>query len=80
MSHKGNKEPQTNKPDKAKEWPLIIFVWIGGIAVLSYVIVEMGWRDSLPHPIHWVVGMVGGLLGLLVGWVWYRVRGDIDLF
>jgi hypothetical protein len=33
--------------------------------------------SQLPHPYHWASGLIGGVVGILVGWVWYRWRGDV---
>jgi len=31
----------------------------------------------LPHSYHWMTGVIGGVLGFIVGWIWYRWRGDV---
>jgi len=51
-------------------WAIGLFMafwFIGGEAIL----------ESQPHPIHWLAGLVGGLVGIPVGWLWYRWRGDV---
>jgi hypothetical protein len=29
------------------------------------------------HPSHWLVALMGAALGGVLGWLWYRWRGDI---
>ena len=64
------------KSARSKEWPAVVYFWMFGMAVLGYLIGRIA-LDAYPHPIHWASGLVGGILGLLVGWVWYWKRGDI---
>jgi hypothetical protein len=59
-----------------KEWPVVIYLWILGLAVLGYVVGRVG-LDTLPHPYHWMSGVIGGLAGIPIGWIWYRWRGDV---
>jgi len=62
--------------EKKKDWPLVIYVWIAGLAILGYVVARIA-LDGYPHPLHWGSGLIGGLLGIPIGWAWYRRRGDI---
>ncbi len=59
-----------------KEWPAVVYFWAFGLAFSSYVVARIG-LSSFPHPYHWLSGLVGGVLGIPVGWVWYRWRGDV---
>ncbi|KAF0111988.1 MAG: Uncharacterized protein FD147_502 [Chloroflexi bacterium] len=61
---------------KKKEWPVVVYCWIVGMTFLGYVIGRIA-LDVYPHPFHWASALVGGIVGLLVGRVWYRKRGDI---
>lgn len=61
---------------KSKEWPLVVYVWAVGLGIFGYVFARIA-LDAYPHPWHWGSGVVAGLLGVLVGWAWYRWRGDI---
>lgn len=70
------KTSKTKIEKKSKEWPLVVYVWIIGLAFFGYVVARIA-LDSYPHPLHWGSGLAGGLFGVLVGWAWYRWRGDI---
>jgi len=59
-----------------REWPLVVYVWIIGLGVASYTVARVT-LDGQPHPLHWIAGLLGGLAGCLIGWLWYRWRGDI---
>ena len=61
---------------KRKEWPVVIIVWTVGLLFLGYVIGRIV-LDAYPHPYHWASGLLGGVIGLLVGWIWFKKRGDI---
>lgn len=61
---------------KKKEWPVVVIVWTVGLLFLGYVIGRVV-LDSYPHPYHWASGLLGGAIGLLVGWIWFKKRGDI---
>ena len=64
------------KERKSKDWPLVVYVWMVGLGIFGYVTARIA-LDGYPHPLHWASGLVGGLVGVLVGWAWYRWRGDI---
>ena len=67
---------KTKSEKKRQEWPLVVYMWMVGLGVFGYVVARIG-LDGYPHPWHWASGFVGGLIGLLAGWAWYRWRGDI---
>jgi hypothetical protein len=73
---KVTKHSSTHKVKQHKEWPIVVYFWIIGLALVSYVIARIG-LDGYPHPYHWLSGLVGGLAGIPLGWLWYRWRGDI---
>lgn len=60
-----------------KEWPSVVYLWSIGLAFLGYLILEIGYRDTTPHPVHWLGGLIGGLVGIGAGWLWYYWRGDV---
>lgn len=62
--------------EKKREWPAVVYFWIIGLAFFSYIIARIV-LDAYPHPYHWASGIVGGALGVGVGWIWYRWRGDV---
>ena len=66
----------TNANEKKKEWPVVVYMWAFGLAILGYVLARVG-LDGFPHPYHWLSGLIGGLVGIPLGWLWYRWRGDI---
>lgn len=61
---------------KSQDWPLVVYVWIVGLGIFGYIFARLA-LDTYPHPLHWGAGLASGLLGVLVGWAWYRWRGDI---
>jgi hypothetical protein len=62
--------------EKKREWPVVVYLWAFGLAILGYVVGRVG-LSALPHPYHWASGLIGGVVGILVGWFWYRWRGDV---
>lgn len=64
------------KAEKNKDWPAVVYFWIMGLALASYVITRMA-LDGYPHYYHWLSGLAGGLAGVPIGWLWYRWRGDV---
>jgi hypothetical protein len=65
-----------NEDGKRKEWPVVAYLWAVGLALMSYAVARAG-LAVFPHPYHWVSGLVGGVGGILIGWIWYRWRGDV---
>jgi hypothetical protein len=66
----------TEKNQQRKEWPAVVYPWAIGLAILGYAVGRIG-LSSLPHPYHWMSGVIGAVTGTLVGWIWYRWRGDV---
>ncbi len=54
----------------------MVYMWILGLGFMSYLVARIA-LDAYPHPIHWVSGVVGAVIGYFVGWLWYRWRGDV---
>ncbi len=69
----------SKQPDKKekKEWPVVVYMWAFGLGILGYLIVGEAIFDAKPHPIHWLSGLVGAIVGIGIGWLWYRWRGDV---
>ncbi len=67
---------KSNVKKTRKDWPLVIYIWILGLGLMSYVVARIA-LGAYPHPIHWVSGVVGAVIGYFVGWLWYRWRGDV---
>lgn len=69
---------QKNKTRKnKKEWPLVVYTWAVGLGLVGYLVIGEMVFEIKPHPIHWLAGMVGGVIGIGLGWVWFRWRGDV---
>ena len=66
----------TIEKKKSKEWPIVVYIWAFGLALVSYAVARVA-LDGMPHPYHWAPGIVGGLAGIALGWLWFRWRGDI---
>ncbi|MDP1715692.1 MAG: hypothetical protein Q8L41_13195 [Anaerolineales bacterium] len=64
------------KDEKSREWPAVVYFWMIGLAFASYVVARIV-LDAYSHPYHWLSGLAGGLAGVLIGWLWYRRRGDV---
>ena len=73
---KATGKPRVKGSDERKEWPVVIYVWIVSLTILSYVVARVV-LDGQPHPIHWLFALLGGLAGIPAGWLWYRWRGDV---
>jgi hypothetical protein len=59
-----------------KEWPAVVYFWVFGVSILSYVAARII-LDGKPHPYHWLIALAGGMAGIPLGWLWYRWRGDV---
>jgi len=66
----------TIEKKKSKEWPIVVYIWAFGLALVSYAVARVA-LDGMPHPYHWASGIVDGLAGIALGWLWFRWRGDI---
>lgn len=69
---------QMNKPSTDnKEWPLVVYMWALVLGLVGYLVIGEMIFEMRPHPIHWLSGVGGGILGVALGWIWFRWRGDI---
>ena len=57
-------------------FPLVVFVGVFGPGLLSYVFSQVV-TAAEAHPSHWLAALGGAVFGGILGWVWYRWRGDI---
>jgi CHASE2 domain-containing sensor protein len=73
---KVSKTASTNEKQKSREWPVVVYFWIIGLALISYIIARFV-LNGYSHPYHWGIGLAGGVLGVGIGWLWYRWRGDV---
>ncbi len=73
---KHTKAPGSQAKRSRLDWPLVVYVWIIGLGLFSYLFGRIAF-DALPHPVHWTSGVAGAILGYFVGQLWYRWRGDI---
>jgi hypothetical protein len=73
---KVSKTASKTEATKSKEWPIVVFIWIIGLALASYVVARMA-LDGYPHSYHWLSALAGGIAGLPIGWLWYWWRGDV---
>jgi hypothetical protein len=70
------KSIQESRKNDQKETPLVVWLWMIGLGFLSYLVARIV-LYAYPHPIHWAAGAVGATIGFLVGWLWYRWKGDV---
>ncbi len=64
----GEKAPQ--------DMPVVVYMWVIGLGFMSYAVARIA-LDAFPHPVHWLSGIVGAVMGYFIGWLWYRWRGDV---
>jgi len=76
MTKKAFKHVSTKTPNLRAEWPVVVYFWAFGMTLAGYLIGRL-FLNSMPHPYHWLSALAGGLMGIPVGWLWYRKRGDI---
>lgn len=65
-----------NEKKIRKETPLVVWFWMLGMGFLSYLVARIA-LDAFPHPVHWASGAGGAVIGFLVGWLWYKWKGDV---
>lgn len=73
---KHTKSKKVSHKTARREWPLVVYIWIIGLGFMGYLVARIV-LDAYPHPIHWASGLIGAAIGCLVGWLWYRWRGDV---
>lgn len=73
--HARTKAAQQAKP--RQDWPIVVYLWILGLGIMGYLVIGELVLMTRPHPLHWAAGLAGAVLGVPVGWLWYRWRGDI---
>ena len=56
--------------------PFVVFVGLFGLGLVGYVLSQM-FLPVEAHSAHWLVALIGAALGGILGWLWYRWRGDI---
>ena len=75
MSHH-TKSAKTKAQNTQEGWPLVVFVGIFVFGFVGYLFGRLAFIEG-PHPIHWLIALIGAVLGGLIGWLWYWRRGDI---
>lgn len=71
------KKSSKGKAHQKQEWPVVVYMWAMGSGLVGYLVVGEAVFESRPHPFHWLAGLVGALVGIGAGWLWYRWRGDV---
>ena len=65
------------KKQKQTDWlPVVAALGVGTGFVVAYLGAET-LMNAHAHPLHWLVAFAGGVVGYLVGMLWYWRRGDI---
>ncbi len=67
---------QGNRKKVRKETPMVVWLWTMVLGFLSYLVTRIA-LYTYPHPIHWASGAAGAGFGFLVGWLWFRWKGDV---
>lgn len=57
--------------------PITVYVCAAGLGVIGYFVGEIALRNSQPHPVHWLAGIVGIGIGYLLGKLLVRRYGDM---
>ncbi len=68
---------KAGRKEQRRDWPVVVYVWGIGLGFLSYLFMGEVVLAARPHPVHWLAGLVGGGLGVGIGWLWFRWRGDV---
>lgn len=76
MGKTSRSKKKTGKKTR-QDWPLVVYIWIMVLAISGYLVVGEILLYSRPHPLHWLAGLAGGVLGYAVGWLWFSWRGDV---
>lgn len=77
MSKKLIKHSKQSEKKKPADTPVVIYIWVIGLFLVFWLVGGEAILGTRPHPLHWVAGVVGGIIGIPVGWLWYRWRGDV---
>ncbi len=56
--------------------PFVVFVGLFGLGLIGYVLSQM-FLPVEAHSSHLLVALMGAALGGVLGWLWYRWRGDL---
>lgn len=72
-----SKKRSDQKTEEEKEWPVVVYLWAIGLGLAGYLFVGEMVFEIKPHPIHWLSGVIGGIVGIGLGWLWFRWRGDV---
>lgn len=73
---KSTKLANTKAKNISGGWPFVVYVGAFGLGLLGYVFSQI-FAAAEAHSSHWLVALVGAVLGGILGWLWYRWRGDI---
>lgn len=60
-----------------RQWPLIVHVWALVMAFAAVFAVDALFHPKT-HPLHWLSALAGALLGVAIGSLWFRWRGDLS--
>lgn len=74
---KVNRISTTTLKPSSKGTPLVVLATLTGGALLGYLIGQLAFLYQ--HPIHWGLGIGGGIVGWLAGKLIYRLRGETDI-
>ena len=70
------KQRSKQKVKDEKEWPVVVYLWAFGLRLVGYLVVGEAIFESKPHPIHWLSGLVGGILGI-AAWAGSGIAGAV---
>jgi hypothetical protein len=70
------KSKKVSEKKAHQDTPVVVYVWVFGLGIMSYLVARIA-LGAFPHPVHWLSGIVGAVIGYFVGWLWYHKRGDV---
>jgi hypothetical protein len=56
--------------------PFVVLVGLFGLGLVGYVFSQM-FLPVEAHSLHWLIALLGAVIGGVLGWLWYRWRGDL---
>ncbi len=74
---KMNRNHSTKSGSAQNGAPLIVFVSAAGSGILAYLIGQLTFLQQ--HPIHWLMAIIGSIVGWFIGKFIYRLRGEEDI-
>lgn len=77
MNKRKRSSPSRSNRRSEEEGPsLVVLLTTTSIAMIGYLVGETA-LALRPHPAHWGIGLLGGLVGWALGRTYYQFKGDL---